>query len=308
MGALLQGRSAIVTGAGRGIGRAIALGLAAEGASVVVNDVGGSAVGEGFDESPAQQVAAEIGENGGNAVPSYDSVADFRGAAQIIQTAVDAFGKVDILVNNAGIFRESMFDEMSEEEWDAILGVHLKGTFNTCRHAVPRMKAQGYGRIINMTSNQWSHPTGRAHYAAAKGAIVSVTWSLAWELRKNGISVNSIAPRADTRSNRDTGDFYQRLSDAGLLPQDRVASIYEVPGAEHVAPMAAYLSSELADGVSGWVFYVGGGEVSLYTHPTRTRSIYKSAAEGPWSVGELVEALPRTILAGKPRPPHIPAS
>src|ERR1035441_2067085 len=176
---LLNDRVAVVTGAGRGIGRDIARCLAAEGARVVVNDVGVSLGGEGTGEDPAAQVCKEIEAAGGNAVPNHDSVSDFDGAGRIISTAVDAFGGIDILVNNAGIVRDRTIVKMDESDYDAVIAVHQKGTFNTVRHAAPLMKDAGYGRIVNMTSSAGLRGNfGQTNYGAAKAAIMGMTFVL----------------------------------------------------------------------------------------------------------------------------------
>ena len=199
MGTYLKNKVAIITGSGRGIGRAEALAFAAEGARVVVNDVGVESDGSGGSKSPADEVVSEIRALGGEAVANYDSVAEYTSAAALINTALEAFGRLDVLVNNAAIFNDILFADLTEQEWDRMIAVDLKGVFNTCKHAVPVMIEQGYGRIINTASSQWRNPEGRAAYAAAKGGVVSLTWDLAWELRNHGITVNAIAPMATTR-------------------------------------------------------------------------------------------------------------
>ena len=306
MGDLLKDRVAIVTGSGRGIGRAHAFAMAAEGAKVVVNDLGVEKDGTGGTHEPADEVVAQIREQGGEAVASYGSVADFEAARGIIQTALDAFGRLDILVNNAGISRSVLFHQMTEGEWDDVIAVHLKGTFNTCRHAVPLMMEQGYGRIVNTASSQWRNPEARAAYGAAKGGIVSLTWDLAWELQNYDISVNSIAPMALTRGVVSSRGFYDVMADAGLV---RVKDAYEQarPEPEYVSPMVVYLSSELAAGVTGRVFRVGAGKVGIYSHPTEMRTIYRNfKKDGPWPVEELKELIPDTVLYSDRKAPHLP--
>jgi NAD(P)-dependent dehydrogenase (short-subunit alcohol dehydrogenase family) len=305
MGDLLKGKVAIVTGSGRGIGRAHALALAAEGARVVVNDVGVERDGSGGAQGPADEVVALIREQGGEAVASYDSVADFQAAGRIIQTAIDSFGRLDILVNNAGIFRDVLFHEMTEGDWDDIIGVHLKGTFNTCRHAIPILMEQGYGRIVNTASSQWRNPEGRAAYGAAKGGIVSLTWDLAWELQNYDISVNAIAPMALTRGSANSGDYHTLVTDAGLV---RNKQGYEQarPEPEYVSPMVVYLASDLAQGVTGRIFRVGAGKIGIYSHPTEMRSIFRNfKKDGPWPLEELRELIPETILFSDKKAPHI---
>src|ERR1700730_18310154 len=171
----LYGKVAVVTGAGRGIGRAEAIALAEAGASVVVNDPGVDISGLGASHEPADEVVQHIVHQGGRSVANYESVADFAGTGRIIQQAVDTFGRVDILVNNAGIIGPDSLDEHGPEEFDRVIAIHLTGTFNMCKHAVPHMKKQGYGRIINTVSNAWNSPTGLVGYAAAKGGGSSLT-------------------------------------------------------------------------------------------------------------------------------------
>ncbi len=308
MGDLLKDRVAIITGSGRGIGRAHAFAMAAEGAKVVVNDLGVEKDGTGGMHEPADEVVAQIREQGGEAVASYGSVADFEAARGIIQTALDAFGRLDILVNNAGISRSVLFHQMTEDEWDDVIAVHLKGTFNTCRHAVPLMMEQGYGRIVNTASSQWRNPEARAAYGAAKGGIVSLTWDLAWELQNYDISVNSIAPMALTRGVVSSRGFYDVMADAGLV---RVKDAYEQarPEPEYVSPMVVYLSSELAAGVTGRVFRVGAGKVGIYSHPTEMRTIYRNfKKDGPWPIEELKELIPDTVLYSDRKAPHLPGA
>ena len=196
---LLDGRVAIVTGSGRGIGREFALCFAQEGAKVVINDVGVSLDGRGTDDDPAVQVCKEIEALGGEAVPNYDSVSDFAAAGNIVQTAVDAFGTVDILVNNAGIVRDRSLLKMEEDDFDAVIGVHLKGAFNCTRHAAPVMKDKGYGRIVNITSSAGLRGNfGQTNYGAAKAGIMGMTFVWSLELGKYGVTVNAVAPAGAT--------------------------------------------------------------------------------------------------------------
>lgn len=307
MGEILKGRVALVTGAGRGIGRAHALALAAEGARVVVNDLGGEKDGSGAARAPADEVVAEIKALGGEAVPNYESVADFDAAQRMVQTAVDTFGRLDILVNNAGIFQYYLIHETPEESWDAMMNVHLKGMFNTCRHAAPVMMEQRYGRIINTTSSQWRNPEARAAYGAAKGGVVSLTWDLAFELRNHGITVNAIAPMGATRSFGDT-TYRENLERAKLtrkkLPDEQGE---ERAGPEYVSPLVVYLVSEEAAHVNGLVFRAGSGKIGLYSHPTVASSIYRDwRKDGPWTFEELRKILPATLLSGETKAPYIP--
>ncbi len=305
MGDLLRDRVAIVTGAGRGIGRQEALALSAEGAGVVVNDYGVTREGDDPSSAPAHEVVEEIKGLGGQAVACSESVADFGAAGRIIQTALDFFGRLDILVNNAGVFRHKLVLDHTEDDWDSVIAVHLKGTFNTCRHAIPVMKDCGYGRIINTTSSQWRNPEGRVSYAAAKGGVVSLTWDLAWELRNWGITVNAIAPFASTRGHDSTLQHHRYLAEAGLERKER--GQHDRPGPEFVPPIVVYLASDLAAGVNGLIFRAGAGKRALYSHPEETRGIYRDyGEEGPWTVEELIDLLPGTVLAGNTRMPHLP--
>ena len=303
----LKGKVAVVTGSGRGIGRAHAIALAAEGARVVVNDPGVERDGSGGTGGPADEVVALIRENGGEAVANYDSVADYEQAGRIIASAVDAYGAIDILVNNAGIAREGLFHEITPEDFAAVVGTHLKGTFNTCHHAVPLMMAQRSGRIVNTASSQWRNPEGRAAYGAAKGGIVSLTWDLAFELRYHNITVNAIAPMAQTRGFLNYR-HPQMLADAGIPAKkatDELAS--DRPGGEHVSPIVVWLATEAAAGVTGCVFRAGSGKYGIYTHPTEVRAVHKDwRAKGKWTVEELARILPSTLLFDGSTAPFIP--
>jgi NAD(P)-dependent dehydrogenase (short-subunit alcohol dehydrogenase family) len=302
----LENKVVIVTGSGHGVGRAHALAFASQGAKVVVNDIGVNKEGDGGSGAPADETVAMIKENGGEAVANYDSVADFKAASRIIEQAVDTYGRLDVLVNNAGIFRRMLFHQMTEEDFDSVIDVHLKGTFNTCRHAAPVMMKQKHGRIINTASSQWRNPEGYANYAAAKGGIVSLTYDLAWELRTHGITVNAIAPQAQT--GQDSARHHEEMIAAGLMPPERAALIQSRPGPEFNPPMVMFLASDMASHINGCVFRVGANKVAIYTHPTEERGIYKNIEkDGPWTLEELEKLLPGTVLAGPTKAPHIPS-
>lgn len=300
----LKGKAAVVTGGGRGIGRAVALDLAAAGAMVVVNDPGLARDGSETDERPAEEVVNEIRARGGQAVPDFNSVADFAAAANIIEHCVNQFGRIDILVNCAGILRERMVWNLTEDDWDAVITVHLKGTFNTTRHAARIMREQRSGRIINFASDAWRGTVGQSNYGAAKGGIVSFTRSIARELGRYGITANAVCPVAATRMTLDEGvkaGMKKRL-EAGLITQEYYNMIMAMPGPEYVAPLVTYLASDAAADINGQVFHAEKGRVSIYSEPVEVRAIYKTTDDGLFHFDELVEAVPRTLLIGYTNP------
>ncbi|MEU6588511.1 3-oxoacyl-ACP reductase [Streptomyces sp. NPDC046881] len=273
----LAGLCAIVTGAGRGLGRAEALELARLGAAVVVNDYGqpGRDGSGAASAGPAEQVAAEIRVAGGTAVPHTGDVSDFEDARGLVESAIATFGKLDILVNNAGILRDRMVFSMTEDEWDSVIRVHLKGHFNTTRFAAAhwreRAKAAGgtvYGRIVNTSSEAFlAGSAGQPNYAAAKGGIVGLTTSTALALAKYGVTANAICPRARTRMTEDVFAGL-RKPDEGLDPL----------APEHVAPLVGYLAAPAAAGVNGQLLVVHGGMVAVIERP-RVRATFDSKQE-----------------------------
>jgi NAD(P)-dependent dehydrogenase (short-subunit alcohol dehydrogenase family) len=266
---LLDGRVAIITGSGRGIGREFALCFGREGAKVVVNDVGVSLDGRGTEEDPAAQVCKEIEALGGEAVPNYDSVSDFEAASRIVQTAVDAFGTVDILVNNAGIVRDRSLLKMEEADFDAVVAVHMKGTFNCTRHAAPIMKDKGYGRIVNITSSAGLRGNfGQTNYGAAKAGIMGMTFVWALELGKYGVTVNAIAPSGATRM---TASLFER---AGAEPPPE-----ENPALN--APLVAYLASEQAGHVNGQILGRTEYGYTLFQQPKQIAWMWKDGGFTP---------------------------
>lgn len=301
MGKKLEGKCAVVTGAGRGIGRAIALELAKEGARVVVCDLGTGRMGEGEDKAPAEEVVSEIEAAGGEAVANAESVSDFTAAGRMIQSCVDSFGKIDILVNCAGIVRDRMLHKMSEEEFDAVIAVHLKGTFNTMHHAAILMREQKSGRIINTASESWlGVVAGQANYAAAKGGIVSMTREAAGELGRYGTTVNAIAPMAATRMNMndDVIANYKKMLENGVITQEIYDEMMNMPGPEYLAPVVAYLATDQAAGITGKVIACGGGKMALYSEPTIARALFKDyKKEGPWTIDDLARLVPGTLLS-----------
>ena len=271
MGNLCDGRVAIVTGAGRGIGREHALMLASQGAKVVVNDLGGDVDGAGGDLSPAQEVVAEIEAMGGQALVNGANVADFAASGEMVQQAIDAWGRLDILVNNAGILRDRMVFSMAEEDFDAVVNVHLKGTFSTTHHASvfwrETVKAGGeaFGRIVNTSSPSGIYGNvGQSNYGAAKAGIAAFTVITAMELVKYGVTVNCLAPAAYTRMTAELPGF-NNLDDEGQ----------EDMGPRWISVITAWLCSEAAQNVTGRVFDVVGNRVGIaeqwHLGPTATQ-------------------------------------
>jgi len=283
--AVLQNKVAVITGAGRGIGRGIALLMASEGARVVVNDLGGTEAGEGKDSSVAEQVAAEIRARGGEAKANTDSVASWDGAHRIVQTALDSFGRIDILVNNAGILRDRMLFNMSEEEWDAVMSVHLKGTFCCTRAAVPHMRQQKSGRLIHFTSTSGLiGNVGQANYGAAKLGIAGLSRNAAIDMARSNVTSNCIAPFAWTR-------LIATIPTETEAQRKRVEKIKKMTAAD-VAPLAVFLASDAAQNISGQIFGVRGKEIYLFSQPRVVRSIHQSLG---WTVEELTEVLEPTM-------------
>jgi NAD(P)-dependent dehydrogenase (short-subunit alcohol dehydrogenase family) len=292
MGERLKNKVAVVTGAGRGIGRAIALLLAREGAAVVVNDLGGAVDGSGASSAPADDVVAAIKAKGGRAVANADSVADFTAAEDIVKTAVKEFGRLDILVNVAGILRDRMIFNLSEEDWDAVVKVHLKGTFNCVRHASVQMREQKGGRIVNFTSTSGLYGnSGQANYGAAKDGIAGLTRVVSRDLGKYGITVNAIAPVATTRMTATVSDqARQARASRGISAGAPAMQMRMEP--EDVAPMVVYLTTDKAKNINGQTFLVRGGVISLLNDPAPARTITKL---GRWSPEEIAAIFPSTF-------------
>ncbi len=296
MGAL-QDKVAVITGAGRGIGRGVALLMAEEGAKVVVNDPGVGPDGAGTDDGPADQVVAEITKAGGTAAANHDSLVTADGGEAIIKTAVDKFGRIDVLVNNAGILRDRMVFNMSEDEWDDVIAVHLKGHFNCTRPASVLMRQQRYGRIINTSpeSGLWGN-AGQANYGAAKSAIAGLTRVVARDLGRYGVTCNAIAPRADTRL---MATVPQNRPGEAQAAAPRSAELQRDP--DWVAPITAYLASDGAWNINGQIFHVYGGTVAVRQHPTPWRTIFKP---GMWTLDELSAQVPELLVdTTNPSPP-----
>jgi NAD(P)-dependent dehydrogenase (short-subunit alcohol dehydrogenase family) len=280
---MLDGKVVVVTGAGGGIGRDFALAMAREGARVVVNDIGASVDGAGQDAGPAQRVVDEIRAAGGTAVANTDSVAKAAGAARIVGTALDAFGRIDAVVNNAGILRDRFFHKMSAEEWDAVLQVHLYGSFHVSRAAAPHFKDQGSGAYVHMTSTSGLIGNlGQANYSAAKLGIAGLSKSIALDMRKFGVRSNCIAPFAWSRM-------------IGSIPVDspgqqaRVDKIRQMSPAK-IAPLAVCLVSDEAADVTGQIFAVRHNEIFLISQPRPVRSVQRGEGWTPQAVAS--HALP----------------
>jgi len=280
---LLDGKIAIVTGAGRGIGREEALLLASQGATVVVNDVGGSLSGEGGDASPAQQVVDTITGNGGTAVVNSDDIGSWQGAKSLVDQAIDTYGSLDILVNNAGILRDKMSFSMDEATWDDVIRVHLKGHFATCHFAAAYWRAKSKageptsGRIINTSSESGLFGSvGQINYGSAKLGIVGMTWTLARELERFGVTVNAIAPRARTRM---TEEIFTEMAATG--------EGFDKFDPANVAQLIGFLASDEAADVTSQVFIVFGGDIWVMSHFHPVGEVHRDRA---WTPEELVAA------------------
>lgn len=309
MAGRLEGKVAIVTGAGRGIGRGEALALAQEGARVIVNDFGGSTTGEGGEHSPAEQVVAEIKAMGGDALPNFGNVASMADGEAIVKQAMDAWGRLDILVNNAGILRDRIIFNMTEEEWDAVIAVHLKGHFTITRYASIVMRQQRSGRIINTSSESGLGNLGQANYSAAKEGITGLTRTLALDLGKYGVTANALRPRAATRltiSPEMEAARVRRQQMAAQAGKEAAESSAEqaITGIaslapELIAPLVVYLCTDAAANINGRDFLIGGNEISIMSLPDRERTIYR---EGGFDVETLERVFQSTLGAGVRNP------
>ena len=301
MGNRLEGRVAIVTGSGRGIGRGVALQLAEEGASVVVNDLGVAVDGSEPSGGPADVVVKEIRDAGGTAVAAYDSVAEYDSAAKIVQVALDNYGRVDILIHLAGILRDRMVFNMTEHEWDGVLQVHLYGAFNMVRNVVPHMMEQEHGRIVIFSSGSGLGSAGQANYAAAKEGQVGFARALARDLAPYNITVNAVYPGGNTRMAdavpEGSKERYRQMAKAEAeskgLPYVEMPDSTGDPG--NNAPKAAYLCTEAAGNITGQVIGVSGWPMNLYYARHVVESINK---DGRWTLDELDQVMPMTIGKG----------
>jgi multifunctional beta-oxidation protein len=291
MGDMLKGKVVVVTGAGNGLGRAHAVAMAAQGAGVVVNDLGTTWDGQGATSEAADLVVKTIKQAGGTAVANYDSIASEKGAEAIIQTAIEKFGRLDILVNNAGIIRNQPLDKIDTEDWDAVIKTHLYGTMFCSRAASRAMKKQQYGRIISTSSHIGFGFSGQATYSAVKEGIVGFCRSVARELGKDGITCNVIRPIAAWRG----------------VPPERSLPAIEALRPEDISPLVVYLASEQADHINGCIFEVYRGHVGIFVDPPPVQQIIWK--DGSWTSEELAQIIPKTLTKGRSRevyPPTLP--
>ncbi|MFN8639033.1 MAG: SDR family oxidoreductase [Dehalococcoidia bacterium] len=299
--AALTGRNIVVTGSGRGIGQAVAKSLAAHGANVVVNDPGVNVDGSGSDQGPAGETVAAITAAGGTAVANYDSIATVEGGENLIKQCVDTWGRIDGVVHVAGILRDRMVFNMTKEEWDAVIAVHLDGYFNVAKPASILMRQQRFGRIIGFSSGSGLNGNaGQANYGAAKAAIAGMGKCLARDLGRYGITANTIAPGANTRMTQSIPESATQLrARAGIAVQAR--AVTDLRGPDVVAPVITYLCTDQAWNINGKIFHVSGGNVAIGHEEAPLRTI---TSVGMWTIDQLREKVP-TLMAGlaNPAPP-----
>lgn len=298
MSGMLEGKVVVVTGAGGGIGRAVALGVAAAGAKVVINDLGVGLDGKGGDAGPAQRVVDEIRAAGGEAVANTDSVAGSASAAQIVQCAVDTFGRIDGVVNNAGNLRDRMFHKMSEDEWRQVLDVHLNGSFYVSRAAANHFRDQEGGAFVHMTSTSGLIGNfGQANYSAAKLGIVAMSKSIALDMSRYNVRSNCIAPFAWSR---------MTSSIPAETPEEkaRVAKLQKME-VEKIAPMAVYLLSDAATEVTAQIFGVRANEIMLFSQPRPVRSVHQSQGWTPEDIAEIAIPAMRNSFFKLERSPEV---
>jgi NAD(P)-dependent dehydrogenase (short-subunit alcohol dehydrogenase family) len=286
---LLEGKVAVVTGGGSGIGREICKLMAAEGAKVVVNDLGVAVDGTGGSSSAADETVSQIKSAGGTATANYDTVATPEGGQNIIQTAVNTYGKIDILVHVAGILRDRRVFNMSIEEWDAVINVHLRGAFCVNKPACVLMRAQKSGVIINFSSISAAGNSGQANYSAAKAGILGMTRTIARDMAKYGVRANAIWPAADTRMTATVPESARQIrAERGVGGADMPRP--QTPRKpENVASVVAFLASDMAQNITGWTVGIGGDRLSLIEDPHPVKTIF---CPGGWTLDKVVELWP----------------
>ena len=287
---MLEGKVAVVTGGGSGIGREVCKTMAAQGAKVVVNDLGTAVDGQGQSSSAADDTVAMIQAAGGQAAPNYDTVATPEGGQNMVQTAVDTYGELDILVHVAGILRDRMVFNMSIEEWDAVINVHLRGAFCVNKPACVLMRAQKSGCIINFSSISGAGNSGQANYAAAKASIMGLTRTVARDMAKYGVRANAIWPGANTRMTATVPEAARQIRAERGLGENAPRPTERKP--EHVAAVVAFLATDMAQDITGWTIGITGDRLSLIEDPRPVKTVF---CPGGWSFDQVVDLWPGSL-------------